>query len=156
MQRERIVIFSHTLRTVMITAVFLSGCASFLNPTYNYDDINAKRDPDQSYFEDSLNVFFFDYPNPYPDKEVLWFASYSEGPVEMRIHNMENDSLVAVYKFKPQKSPLYPIAYKADESVPVKCVVTVNGRPRCAKQMPWIYPLPVPQWGTEYSVEETK
>lgn len=137
-------------------AALLAACSSFLNPSYDFDELSAKRDPNQSYFEDSLTVFFFDYPNPYPDKEVLWFAAFEEGAVEMRIHNMENDSLVAIFRFQPQKAPVYPIAYRAEESVPVKCVIHVNDRPKCAKQMPWMYPLPVPQWGTEYSVEEVQ
>ena len=138
----------------VVLVVLLTACSSFLNPTYDIDDLSTKRDPSQSYFEDSLTVFFFEYPNPYPDKEVLWFAAFAEGEIEMRIHNMENDSLVAIYRFRHQEAPVYPIAYRADESVPVKCVVHVNNRPKCAKQMPWMYPLPVPQWGTEYSVEE--
>jgi len=134
----------------------LGGCSSFLNPSYDYDDVTTKRIGDQSYFEDSLKVFFVDYPNPYPDKEVLWFASFLDGPVEMRVHDMADDSLVAVYRFEPQAAPVYPIAYRADNERPVKCVVVVDGRAKCARQMPWLYPLPVPQWGTSYSVEESR
>ncbi len=154
MKRENPAIVS--VPATVVLAALLAACSSFLNPSYDFDELSAKRDPSQSYFEDSLTVFFFDYPNPYPDKEVLWFAAFEEGAVEMRIHNMENDSLVAIYRFQPQKAPVYPIAYRAEESVPVKCVIHVNDRPKCAKQMPWMYPLPVPQWGTEYSVEEVQ
>lgn len=140
----------------VVFSLLLAGCSSFLNPTYDQDELSAKRDANQSYFEDSLEVFFFDYPNPYADKEVLWFAIFREGVVEMRNYDMQNDSLVAIYRFESQNAPVYPVAYHADESIPVKCVVYVDGRPKCAKQMPWMYPLAVPQWGTRYSVEELR
>jgi hypothetical protein len=146
---------THRTASLLVTTL-LAGCSSFLNPSHSIDDISPKRNPEQSYYEDSLTVFFFDYPNPYPDKEVLWFAAFMEGSVEMRVHDMENDSLVAVYRFVPQESPVYPIAYRADDSLPVKCVIHVNNRPKCARQMPWLYPLAVPQWGTEYTVEEMR
>ena len=145
---------NHAAPGAIIVSLLLAGCTSFLSPTHDLDDLSAKRDPGQSYFEDSLTVFFFDYPNPYPDKEVLWFAAFTEGSIEMRFHNMENDSLVAVYRFREQDSPVYPVAYRVEERDPMKCVIHVNNRPKCAKQMPRIYPLAVPQWGTEYSVEE--
>ena len=142
-------------RTLLLTPVFMiAGCSAFIRPSYEYDDVTAKRISDQSYFEDSLKVFFVEYPNPYRDKEVLWFASFLEGEVEMRLHDMTDDSLVAVYRFEPQTAPIYPIAYRADRERPVKCVILVDGRPKCATQVPWLYPLPVPQWGTRYTVKE--
>ena len=95
----------HPYLIIGLTGLLFS-CASFLNPKPDYDEIDARRIYDQSYFEDSLKVFFFDYRNPYPDKEVLWFASYMEGDVAMKIHNMENDSLIATYRFAKQESPL--------------------------------------------------
>jgi hypothetical protein len=98
-------------------------------------------------------VFFVEYANPYAEKEVLWFSTFLGGSVEMHLHSMGDDSLRAIYRFKKQESPLYPVAYHTDKSRMVKCVIVVGGRPKCAKVFPWIYPLPHPQWGTQYTVE---
>ncbi|MDH4069226.1 MAG: hypothetical protein OEV30_02265 [Ignavibacteria bacterium] len=133
--------------------VLVSGCSS-IHHSYEYDDVTQKRMGEQLYLEDSLSVFFAKYPNPYRDKEVLWLASFLEGAVALEVHSMENDSLVAVYRFDPQEAPIYPIAYRGDAADPVKCVITVNGRPKCATLLPSFYVLNVPQWGTTYTIEQ--
>lgn len=140
----------------LVFAGFLGGCSTFLNPSYEYDDVTQKRIEDQSYFEDSLSVFFVEYPNPYRDKEVLWIASFLEGPVALKLHNMETDSVLAVFRFDHQEAPIFPIAYREEGDGPVKCVILVNDLPKCATLLPSFYPLSVPQWGTTYTVEEMR
>lgn len=138
-----------------LTLVFAgSGCSAMLDHSYDYDDVTEKRVIDQTHFEDSLTVFFAEYPNPYRDKEVLWIASFMEGSVALEVHSMEDDSIMAVYRFEPQEAPIYPIAYRDDSLDPVKCVITVNGRSKCATLLPSFYALMVPQWGTTYTIEE--
>jgi hypothetical protein len=139
--------------TAALGVLTLTGCARFMHPSYEYDDVSRKRVPDQTAFEDSAFVFFAEYPNPYENQEVLWIASFMDGPVEMSVHDMETDSVVAVYRFAAQEAPLYPMVYRSDPERLVKCVVLVGGRSKCAKIFPWIYPLPFPQWGTTYTIE---
>jgi hypothetical protein len=129
------------------------ACIVQLHQSYEYGEVTKKRSADQVHFQDSLKVFFVDYVNPYPDKEVLWFSSYLEGPVEMEIHDAGNDSLEAVYRFEPQEMPLYAVAYRSDSNRLVKCVIRVNNQPKCARLCASFYPLPQPQWGTTYTVE---
>lgn len=136
------------------SALLFLSCSSFINPSYEYEDVTQKRRAEQSYFEDSSTVFFAEYPNPYRDREVLWIASFMEGSLALRVHDMTTDSVVAVYRFRPQEAPIFPIAYRGDAEDPVKCVITIDGRPKCAALLPSFYHLPVPQWGTSYTVEE--
>lgn len=139
-----------------VLAALFQGCWVLFNPSYDYDDVTTKRIADQTYYGDSLSVFFVEYVNPYPDKEVLWFSSFIEGNVEMDVYNTETDSLEAIYHFEPQDTPLFVVAYRTESQRLVKCVVRVNSRPKCARLLPAFYPLPQPQWGTEYRVEEVK
>jgi hypothetical protein len=130
------------------------ACIPGLHPSYEYDQVTKKRSTDQVNFQDSLNVFFVEDVNPYPDKEVLWFSSFLEGPVEMEIYDAASDSLEAVFTFEPQSIPLYTVAYRAESSRLVKCVIRVNDQPKCARLLPAFYPIPQPQWGTKYTVQE--
>jgi len=145
------IIFSTTI-LLPVFALF-SGCWVLFHPSYDYNEVSTKRIADQTYYADSMNVFFVQYVNPYPDKEVLWFSSFIEGDVEMEIHSAETDSVEAIYHFEPQETPLFALAYRADSDRLVKCVVRINGRQKCARLLPAFYPLPQPQWGTSYRVE---
>jgi len=136
-----------------VCIVHICSCFFLFGASERYEEVTTKRAADQVYFEDSLHVFFVDYTNPYSDREVLWISSYVEGSVKLHLHSMGDDSLKAIYHFKRQESPLYPVVYRTDRSRMVKCVILVDGRPKCARILPWIYPLPHPQWGTEYTVE---
>ena len=136
-----------------VCTIPVGACFFLFGAGESYEEVSLKRAADQVYFEDSIHVFFVEYANPYTDREVLWFSSFLEGPVEMHLHNMGDDSLKAIYRFKLQESPLYPVVYRTDRSRMVKCIVLVGGRQKCAKIFPWIYPLPHPQWGTTYTVE---
>jgi hypothetical protein len=137
-------------------AVIIPACVPNLGPSTDYNEALAHRNPDQISFEDSVKVFYADYVNPYQDKEVLWIASYVEGPVELRIYDMQNDSLETIIRFEQQDSPLYPLAYHADESRVMKCVVFAGGRAKCAKTFPEIHPLEHPQWGTTFTVDDLR
>jgi hypothetical protein len=135
---------------------FSFGCFSMLNPSHDYEDVTRKRASDQVHFADSLKVFFVDYVNPYPDREILWFSSFLEGSVTMEVHDAASDSLEAIYHFEPQETPLYAVAHRTNSPRLVKCVILVANEAKCAKLLPVFYPLHHPQWGTEYRVEERK
>jgi hypothetical protein len=140
--------------SVILLASLPGGCASFLNPSTDYEDVTKRRSAEQTYFEDSADVFFADFPNPYRDKEVLWFSSYAQGRVEVYLHDASNDFVTSILTFDKQESPLYPLVYHSAGERIVKCVIRVDGREKCAKLFPWILPLPHPQWGTSYTIEQ--
>jgi hypothetical protein len=115
--------------------------------------VSEARAADQIVIEDSAKVFFATYPNPYTDKEFLWFASFVEGPVELYVHNTSNDSIEAVYRFEKQDIPVYTIALHREPERLVKCVLFVNGRRKCAKVYPAWEPIDIPQFDTQYTIE---
>ncbi|MBI4534709.1 MAG: hypothetical protein HY708_00430 [Ignavibacteriae bacterium] len=125
-----------------------------MHKSYQYEDVQRARVIDQTYFSDSADVFFADYTNPYTNFELLWFASFLDSSAEMHIHNMESDSVEAVYRFEPQDAPLYTVSYRADRSRLVKCVIYVVGKPKCARVYPSMHPIHQPGWVTQYTVSE--
>lgn len=130
----------------------LCACKALVYGSSNYETVNESRASDQVHFEDSLKVFFASYPNPYPDKQFMWFAVFVEGSVEMRVHNIESDSLEATYTFAKQDIPVYTIAMHEHPERLVKCVLFVDGRMKCAKMYPSWYPIQIPQFKTQYTI----
>ncbi len=141
---------------ILVTSLLLimNGCSTSLFSSYGLEDVSEARAEEQVTFEDSDSVFFATYPNPYPDRELLWFASFIEGPVELHVHNMMTDSLTAIYRFKPQDIPVYTLSLHHQNDRMVKCVLFVNGRRKCAKLYPAWTATPMPQWKTQYTIEE--
>ena len=133
--------------------VMITGCQSLFQADYSLERLHAGRLTDQVYFEDSASVFFAEHTNPFPDKELLWFTVLTGGSVEMRVHNMETDSIETLYRFEPQDIPLHTIACRQDISRTVKVVLVVDGREKCARMYPAWYPLPQ-NWTTQYSIEK--
>ncbi len=120
------------------SSIFLAGllvsCGTLLHRSYHFEDLTKARIPDQTYFEDSSGVFFVEYFNPFADMELLWFSSFIEGHVKLYIYDTATDSLEAIYHFEEQEMPVYTIALHHEETVRfVKCIVYVDGRPKCAK-----------------------
>jgi hypothetical protein len=142
--------------SLVVSVLLLNACGSFLSPSEEFQDVTKRRSQDQVYFEDSVHVFFADFPNPYADKEVLWVSNYAGGKVDVYLHSVHDDSVDMILHFEPQQSPLYPLVYHASDDRMVKCVVQVDGREKCAKLYPRIMPLPHPQWGTTYVVERLR
>lgn len=136
---------------VMVVGACSIGCFQY---SYKYEEVSLRRDLDQTYFEDSTDVFFATYPNPYTDREFLWFASFAGGEVEMRVHNASNDSLISIYRFQDQQIPLYTLVCLPGGQELVKCVVYVDGRPKCAKLYPEWDPLQITYWTTQYTIEQ--
>ena len=139
---------------ILLTLLFLTACSTSLFSSYNLKDVSEARAEDQVTIEDSATVFFATYPNPYTDREFLWFASFVEGPVELYVHNSATDSIMAIYRFAKQDIPVYTISLHPKEDELVKCVVYVNGRMKCAKVYAAWTPMPMPQWKTQYTIEE--
>ena len=143
-----------SLLLCLIVPLLQPACIPGLRPSYEHEEVTKKRSVDQVHFQDSLNVFFIDDVNPYPDIEVLWFSSFLEGPVEMEIFDGATDSLEAAYIFEPQSTPVYAVAYRPESKRLVKCVIRVNAEPKCARLLTAFYPIPQPQWGTRYTVHQ--
>jgi hypothetical protein len=142
------------LPSLLLTGVLLS-CGTLLHRSYDFEDVTKARASDQTYFEDSSGVFFVEYFNPFPDKELLWFSSFIDGPVKLCVFDTATDSLETIYHFEEQEMPVYTIALHHEETARfVKCVVYVDGRPKCAKIYHAFFALPQPQWKTIYTVEE--
>ena len=137
---------------IALAAVWLGACNTLFFGSYDYEDVNEARAPDQINMEDSAKVFFATYTNPYPDKQFMWFAVFVEGDVEMHVHDLETDSMLSVYKFEPQTPPLRTIAMHQDSTHLVKCLIYVGGRMKCAKVYPAWTPIPYPQFKTQYTV----
>lgn len=132
----------------------LVSCAALLHRSFDFEDVTKARASNQAYFEDSIAVFFVEYFNPFPDKELLWFSSFLEGPVKLYIFDTTSDTLEAIYHFEEQKMPVYTIALHHEETARfVKCIVYVDGRPKCARIYHAFSALPQPQWDTIYTVE---
>jgi hypothetical protein len=139
--------------TLLLAAVLtFPSCRTTLFGSFDYEDVNESRSTDQTYFEDSANVFFATYPNPYPDREFLWFATFVEGPVEMRVYDFATDTLSATYRFTAQDVAVHTIALHEVKDEFVKCVLFVGGRRKCAKLFPAFAPIPIPHWKTQYTV----
>ena len=136
----------------IVGVTFLAACRTSLFSSFSYEDVNEKRAADQIHFEDSAKVFFATYPNPYTDKEFLWFAAFVDGPVELHVHDLESDSLQSVYRFQRQDIPLHTIALHENKDHLVKCVLYINGRMKCAKVFADWRPLPYPQFKTQYTI----
>jgi len=132
----------------------MNACSTSLFSSYGLGDVGEARAEEQVSFEDRDSVFFATYPNPYPDRDLLWFASFIEGPVELRVHNTLSDSVIAILRFEKQDIPLYTISLHYDMEQSVKCVLFVNGKRKCAKLYPAWTAMPMPQWKTQYTIEE--
>jgi hypothetical protein len=137
----------------LIAAVF-AGCGVPWLSSYDFESVNEARSIDQISVEDSSKVFFVSYPNPFPDKEFLWFAVFDEGPVEMHVHDLATDSLLSVYHFEKQDVPVYTIAVHEEQKHLTKCVVYVSGRMKCAKVYPVWRPINMPQFPTDYTIDQ--
>lgn len=133
--------------------IAFASCQTSLFSSFSYEDVNEQRAVEQTNFEDSAKVFFATYPNPYTDKEFLWFAVFVEGPVEMRVHDLESDALQSTYRFEKQDTPVHTIALHPKPEHLVKCVLFVNGRMKCAKVYPDWQPIPYPQFKTQYTID---
>ncbi|MGA9115367.1 MAG: hypothetical protein WB626_01165 [Bacteroidota bacterium] len=134
-------------------AIGAGSCSPFFHRSMEYGDVHAARLTDQSYFEDSSAVFFLAYANPFPDREILWFASYTEGDVALYVHNTSTDSVLRVLRFRAQAHPVFALAAKPNTADLVKCVIHVGGRPKCARLYPAFTAFHNPSWGTEYTEE---
>jgi hypothetical protein len=142
----------HSISLFIVGVTFLAACRTSLFSSFSYEDVNEQRAADQTNFEDSAKVFFATYPNPYTDKEFLWFAVFVDGPVELRVHDFESDSLQSIYRFQQQDIPLHTIALHENKEHLVKCVLYINGRVKCAKVFADWRPLPYPQFKTQYTI----
>ena len=129
------------------------ACNTLIFGSSSYEKVNQARSGEQTHFDDSANVFFASFPNPYQDKEFLWFAVFGEGVVEMRVHDFETDSLQCVYHFEKQEAPVYTIALHEDRDHLVKCVLLVDGHRKCAKLYPAWTPIQIPQFRTQYVID---
>ena len=129
------------------------SCNALIFGSSSYEKVNQARATEQTNFEDSTNVFFTVYTNPYKDKEFLWFAVFGEGLVEMHVYDVETDSLQYVYHFEKQDGPVYAVALHEDREHFVKCVLVVDGHKKCAKLYPAWIPLQIPQFRTKYAIE---
>lgn len=129
------------------------ACNALVFGSSSYEKVNQTRAQEQTHFEDSANVFFATYHNPYQDRTFLWFAVFGDGAVEMRVHDIETDSLQYVYRFEKQDTPVYTIPMHEDSSHLVKCVLIVDGRRKCAKVYQAWTPLQIPQFKTQYTVD---
>lgn len=138
----------------MLVCAWLIPSCNVVHESDKYEDLHKMRASDQTHFEDSAGVFFLDYPNAFADKELLAFASYVEGPVEMRVMDASTDSVKLVYKFANQVPRLFIVAYHPHPTHVVKCVLYVDGRPKCARMYTFDHAVPVPQWRTKYTLEE--
>lgn len=146
---------SRTLILILAAAMTLLGaCRTSLFSSFSYEDVSEQRAPDQANFEDSAKVFFATYPNPYPDKEFLWFAVFIDGTVEMDVHDFESDSLQSVYRFMKQDVPVHTVPMHEDSSHLVKCVLFVDGRMKCAKVYHAWQPVQIPQFTTKYVISD--
>ncbi|MEK9138969.1 MAG: hypothetical protein AAB393_17760 [Bacteroidota bacterium] len=142
------------LFVLLATALFLFGsCKTLVFGSSDYESVAQARAAEQTSYEDSAKVFFATFPNPYPDKEFLWFAVFAEGAVEMRVHDFESDSVQSIYRFAKQEAPVHTIAVHQDKTHLVKCVLIVEGRMKCAKLYPALFPIQIPQFKTQYTVE---
>lgn len=139
---------------VVAAVVVLAACRTSLFGSFNYEDVTEQRAVDQTNFEDSAKVFFATYPNPYPDKEFLWFAVFIDGAVEMHVHDFESDSLQSVYRFMKQDIPVHTIALHEDTGHLVKCILYVDGHMKCARVYPAWRPVQIPQFTTQYVVSD--
>jgi hypothetical protein len=140
--------------TAILSLLLLGSCRTSLFSSYAIEDVSEQRAPEQTHFEDSAKVFFATYPNPYTDLSFLWFATYVEGPVEMRVYSLENDSLQAVYRFEKQDIPVYTIVTHEKPDHLVKCVVYVDGRMKCARVYNDWRAHQYPQFKTQYTISE--
>ena len=143
-----------TLLLLVIGVLLPVSCATSLFSSYTLEDVGEDRAANQTSFEDSAKVFFTTYPNPYPDKEFLWFAVFTSGAVEMHVHDAESDSLRAIYRFSRQDIPVYTVAFHEERTHFVKCVLFVDGRMKCAKLYPSWSVVNIPQFKTHYAVEQ--
>gem|GEM_PF-3275213 len=134
--------------------LLFASCQTTLFGSFTYDDVNEQRAIEQTNFEDSAKVFFATYPNPYPDKEFLWFVVFIDGPVEMHVHDFESDALQSIYRFEKQDIPVHTITLHEKPEHLVKCVLFVNGRMKCAKVYPDWQPLEYPQFKTKFAIED--
>ena len=144
----------HAKSLFLVGLTVLAACGAMVFGSYRYEDVNEARAIDQTNFEDSTKVFFTTYPNPYPDKDFLWFAVYIEGLVEMHVHSLESDSLQSVYHFSKQDVPVHTVALHKNKEHLVKCVLYVNGRMKCAKVYTDWQPVELPQFKTHYVVTD--
>lgn len=140
-------------RAMVVCACVLISC-NVVHESDKYEDLQKMRASDQTYFEDSSEVFFVDYPNAFSDKELLGFASYVDGPVEMRVVDAATDSVKLVYRFTEQAAHIFIVAYQPHPTHVVKCVLYVDGRPKCARMYTFERAVLIPQWRTKYSIEE--
>jgi hypothetical protein len=138
---------------LLACAPFLS-CSTSLFSTYDFADVSEARAVDQTSLEDSAKVFFATYPNPFTDREFLWFATFIEGPVELYVHNTLTDSVEQIYRFANQDIPVYTISLHPEQHRLVKCVLFVNGRRKCAKLYPAWYPIAPLGLKTHYTIEQ--
>lgn len=142
----------HWISLFIVGVTFLAACRTSLFGSFSYEDVNEQRSAEQTNFEDSAKVFFATYPNPYPDREFLWFAVFVDGPVELRVHDLESDSLQSVYRFQRQDVPVHTIALHENRDHLVKCVLYIDGRMKCAKVFADWRPIPIPQFKTQYTI----
>ncbi|MBM2841670.1 MAG: hypothetical protein HW412_2198 [Bacteroidetes bacterium] len=137
----------------VIGALLPVSCATSLFSSFSYEDVSEARAFEQTTFEDSAKVFFATYPNPYPDKSFLWFAVFTEGAVEMHVHDSESDSLRFIYRFERQDVPVHTVAFHENRDHLVKCILFVDGRKKCAKLYPSWSAIQIPQFKTKYTIE---
>ncbi len=137
---------------ILLCALLVASCKTLVFGSSDYEDVNESRAMEQVHFEDSAKVFFTSCTNPYPDKEFLWFAVFTKGVVEMRVHDLESDSLQSVYHFIKQETPVHTIALHNDRMHLVKCILFVDGRMKCAKVYPAWNPIQIPQFKTQYTI----
>jgi hypothetical protein len=139
---------------IVVATITAGGCKTMLFGSYDYEDVDEARAQDQINMEDSTMVFFATYPNPYMDKEFMWFAVFITGEVEMYVHDLETDTVLSVYRFAAQTPPVHTIAIHEDRTHLVKCLLYVDGRMKCAKVYPAWTPIQFPQFETQYTISD--
>jgi hypothetical protein len=139
---------------IVVCLCLFTDCSRLLHGSMSEQSLQAARLADQTYFEDSAAVFFAVYANPYSDKDLLWFTVLHGDTVDLHVYDALNDSLEKVCHFEQQEIPLYTLAVRFEPDRFVKCVLSVDGRRKCARIYPAWYSLSYPQWKTNYTVEE--
>jgi hypothetical protein len=114
--------------------VSILSCSGTGVPDYKLEEANRARTNKQKYIEDSAEVFFTDYPNPFYNMSFLAFSCFKEGSVELAVFDGVTDTLEAVYTFAGnRRTHSYDIDFPRITPGAVRCVIRVDGREKCSR-----------------------
>lgn len=99
-------------------------------------------------------MFFGEYVNPFKEKELVWFTVWELGTVELRVYDLEIDSLQAIYRFGKQRNALHTLAVRFEDEGFFKVVLLVDDARKCARVYPAWYPTGQTGWEINYDVVE--